>query len=204
MPRSRHNSGETVLNQSASYLATHQMQNGSFGRTRHSTVAAKEVRSKSVNCQSSSLPHYQAPRPRAISITTPMLQSVSHNSGHTNLNFDTLFSNTFAVPGKLHLPVLQGSSHQTVLNTCAPPMSPLSASAPQSPMIPFQQSVSSSSILSKVPSNNHEHFFSTPHSLLEQVLQGTKTHNYTQETLVTTEHKMEIQDASVPDTLCSK
>ena len=201
VPRSRHNSGQTVLNQSVSYLATHQMQNGSLGRTRHSTVAAKVVRSNSVNSQSSSLPHYQAPRPRAMSITTPMLQAVSHNSGHTNLHCDTESSNTFAVPGELHLPVLQGSNHQTVLNACAQPMSPLSVSAPQSPMIPFQQSVSSASILPTVPSTNHEHFSSTPQSLLEQVLQGTKTHNYAQETVVTTEHKMEIQDASLPDTL---
>ena len=201
VPRSRHNSGQTVLNQSASYLATHQMQNGLLGRTRHSTVAAKVVRSNSVNIQSSNLPHYQAPRHRAISITTPMLQAVSHNSVHTNLHCETESSNIFAVPGELQLPVLQVSSHQTVLNTCVPPLSPLSVSGPQSPTIPFQQSVSSSSILPKVPSTNHEHFFSTPQSLLEQVLQGSKTHNYTQETVVTTEHKIELQDATLPDTV---
>lgn len=201
VPRSRHNSGQTVVNQSVSYLATHQMQNGSLGRTRHSTMAAKVVRSNSVNSQSSSLPHYQAPRPRAMSITTPVLQAVSHSSGHTNAHCDTEPSNTFAVPGDLHLPVLQAGSHQTVLNAPAPPMSPPSVSAPQSPVIPFQQNVSSASNLLTVPSTNHEQFSSTPQSLLQQVLQGTKTHNYTQETFVTTEHKMETEDAPLPDTL---
>ena len=207
VPRSRHNSGQTVLNQNVSYLATHQMQNGgngsALGRTRHSTVAAKVLCSNSVNSQSTSLSHYQAPRPCAMSITTPVLQAVRHNSlpGHTNGHCDTESNNTFAVPGELHLPVVQAGSHQTVLNASAPPMSPLSISAPQSPMIPFQQHVSSASNLLTVPSTNHEHFSSTSQSLLQEVLEGTKRHNYTQEAFVTTVQKMETQDAALPDAL---
>jgi Tfp pilus assembly protein PilE len=130
LPRTRQNSGQTVLNQSASYLATHHMQNGSIRRTSHSTVAAKLVRCNSVNSKSSILPHYQIPRPCSISITAPKLQAVSHNSGQTNLHCETESSNTFAVPGEQHLPVLEGGSHQRVLNTCATPLSPLSVSAP--------------------------------------------------------------------------
>jgi len=203
VPRSRHNSGQAALNQSVSYLATHQMQNGgnvsSLGRARHSTVAAKVVRSNSVNSHSSGLPQYQAPRPRAMSITTPMLQVVRHNTlpVQTNEHSDTESSNMFAVPGELHLP----GNQQTVFSASAPPISPLSVSAPQSPMIPFQQSINSASSLLTVPPTNPDHFSSTPQSLLQEVLETTKTHSFTQETFVSTEQQMETQDALLPDAI---
>lgn len=204
VPRSRHNSGQTALNQSVSYLATHQMQNGgnvsTLGRGRHSTMAAKVVRSNSVNSHSSGLPQYQAPRPRAMSIATPMLQALIHNSvpGQTNEHSDAESSNMFAVPGELHLPALQLGNHQA-LNTSAPPMSPLSISAPQSPMILFQKSVSSASSLLTGPPTNHNHFSSQ--NLVQEVLQNAKTHNYTRETIATTEHKLETQTASLLDAM---
>jgi hypothetical protein len=100
----------------------------------------------------------------------------------------------FAVPGELHLPAVQPSNHHT-LNTSAPPMSPLSISAPQSPMIPFQQSVSSVNCLLTGQATNHSQF--SPQSLLQEVLQNAKAHNYTQETTVPTEHKVETHTASL-------
>lgn len=206
VPRSRHNSGQTALNQSVSFLATHQMQNCgnvlTLSRSRHSTMAAKVVRSNSVNSHSIGLPQYQAPRPRAMSITTPMLQTVRDNilPGQTNGHCDTESSNMFAVPGELHLPAIQAGSRQTVLNASAAPMSPLSVSAPQSPMIPFQQSVSSASSLLSVPSTNLDQF-SASQSLLQEVLHTTNTPGFTKETFVSTKHKMATQDSLLPDTV---
>lgn len=206
VPRSRHNSGQTALNQSVSFFSTHQMQNGgnvlTHGRARHSNMAAKVVRSNSVNSHSSGLPQYQAPRPRAMSITTPMLRNVRDSilPGQTNGHSDTESSNMFAVPGELHLPAVQAGSRQTILNASAAPMSPLSISAPQSPMIQFQQSVSSASSLLSVPSTSTDQF-SAPQNLLQGLLQTTDTPDFTKETFVSTKHKMETQDALLPDTV---
>ncbi|XP_021941106.1 uncharacterized protein LOC110840398 isoform X2 [Zootermopsis nevadensis] len=208
VPRSRHNSGQTALNHNISFLATHQMQNGgnilTLGRTRHSTMAARVVRSNSVNSHSSGLPQYQVPRPRAMSITTPVLQAVRDSilPGQTNGHFDTEARNMFAVPGELHLPTLQAGSRQTALNTSAAPMSPLSVSAPQSPMIPFQQSVSSASSPLSVPSTNPDHFSSpAPQSLLQEVLQTTNIPDFTKKTFVSAKCKMDTQDTLLPGTV---
>jgi hypothetical protein len=107
----------------------------------------------------------------------------------------------FAVPGELHLPAVQTGSCQTVLNASAASMSPLSVSAPQSPMIPFQQNVSSANSLLSVPSTNPDQFSCAPQSLMQEILQTTNTPGFTKETFVSTKHKMEAQDALLPDTV---
>nr|CAD7399582.1 unnamed protein product [Timema poppensis] len=140
VPRSRHNFSQANLPLSSSYIISSgsSVQGGTnTNRSRRST-AAKIVRSNSVNSHNISS-QYQVPRPRAMSPNASLLKS--HLSDQSN-------ERIFVAPGNLssevnvQLPSV-ASLRQSFMDTSLgrfPPVSPVSTSAPHSPMLHYHQS----------------------------------------------------------------
>nr|CAD7585502.1 unnamed protein product [Timema genevievae] len=144
VPRSRHNFSQANLPLSSSYIISSgsSVQGGTnTNRSRRST-AAKIVRSNSVNSHNISS-QYQVPRPRAISPNTSLLKS--HLADQSN-------ERMFVAPGNLssevnvQLPSV-ASLRQSFMDTSLgrfPPVSPVSTSAPHSPMLHYQPTLMNS------------------------------------------------------------
>nr|CAD7257419.1 unnamed protein product [Timema shepardi] len=140
VPRSRHNFSQANLPLSSSYIISSgsSVQGGTnTNRSRRST-AAKIVRSNSVNSHNISS-QYQVPRPRAMSPNASLLKS--HLADQSN-------ERIFVAPGNLssevnvQLPSV-ASLRQSFMDTSLgrfPPVSPVSTSAPHSPMLHYHQS----------------------------------------------------------------
>nr|CAD7427732.1 unnamed protein product [Timema monikensis] len=140
VPRSRHNFSQANLPLSSSYIISSgsSVQGGTnTNRSRRST-AAKIVRSNSVNSHNISS-QYQVPQPRAMSPNASLLKS--HLADQSN-------ERIFVAPGNLssevnvQLPSV-ASLRQSFMDTSLgrfPPVSPVSTSAPHSPMLHYHQS----------------------------------------------------------------
>nr|CAD7197182.1 unnamed protein product [Timema douglasi] len=140
VPRSRHNFSQANLPLSSSYIISsgNSVQGGTnTNRSRRST-AAKIVRSNSVNSHNISS-QYQVPRPRAMSPNASLLKS--HLADQSN-------ERIFVAPGNLssevnvQLPSV-ANLRQSFMDTSLgrfPPVSPVSTSAPHSPMLHYHQS----------------------------------------------------------------
>ncbi|XP_067004869.2 uncharacterized protein [Anabrus simplex] len=195
VPRTRHavgqnNSTNASLLTNTSFVASATSQihgSNSIIRSRLAgSNAAKIVRSNSVNSGLPTAQYQPSARPRALSSTTP-IQDTNTNIGLSSASLNDLLTLShsshfsasqndngtlmFTMPElQLSMPPTMSVDNARLNSTVPPPMSPLSISAPQSPLLNYS---GTSVVVNSNDSQEVAESFSASESLLQAVLQST-------------------------------